>query len=648
MDQLPYSLNFFENKNAVKDSQIRLLVSLLITLPLFSFSLLSPHFSFLQIISSNYNSYILLSLSSAVLFIGGWPFFKGCLKEICSLNFGIMTLWSLTLVILFFGGIANIFGYSDLCFWKSVILIDVLLLSQILFLYSKPSLKSLISRAIKPNYNDYHNETFYRKINLNNHILIKPGEIIPSDGFILQGDTIISESMITEEYNPILKKCGSKVKAGSLNLFGSIIICVDSLPIELPKFKHYINHSLLLNSLNFKLADLTVKLFSSAVIVISLICFIIWKFVINTDLAFSLERMLTVMIIAFPNAIEITVPLLLTISSLSCAANGILIKNIKAFEKARKIQFIFFDKTGILTEGNFGVADITLFHKRINSDELIKYAASVEKHSKHPIAKGIIQFSDETFQADNFADINGKGVCAIVKGKNVKVVTLNYLIEHNIHLSTSHVNHIKEDGKNIVYILINEELYGAITLCDPIRAESYAAIKMLQKMKIKTSMITADDKNVASYLARELHIDEYHTISQSEEKTDRINSVRNQGLLTASISNNIPNLDPSDKADICFEFNNNIDTASKNSDIFMMNNNLLNIIEIVKLSKSTHNKIFQNLSFTIAYNIIAVSIASGLLSRWGIMLNPLSGAILMMLSTLFIIFNSRSLHFCRS
>ena len=316
--------------------------------------------------------------------------------------------------------------------------------------------------------------------------------------------------MLTGESKPVEKKEGSIVIGGSINGEGSLEIEIQKTGEEsfLSQVIELVREAQESKSKTQDLANKAALYLTIIAISGGLITFIVWL-LLGKDLAFALERTVTVMVITCPHALGLAVPLVVAVSSTISAQKGILIRNRVAFEKAKDIQAIIFDKTGTLTKGDFGVTDTISLDKQINEKELLKYAASLETNSEHPIAKGITQESETTFPVKDFNSMPGKGVEGIVNEKMVKVVSQSYLKENKIQYSNEKINSLIEQGKTVVFVLIENKLQGAIALADQIRPESKEAISQLKGMGIKCIMLTGDNRKVAQWVSEELDLDSY-------------------------------------------------------------------------------------------------------------------------------------------
>jgi len=363
----------------------------------------------------------------------------------------------------------------------------------------------------------------------------------------------------------------------------------------------------------------------------------------NKDFTFALERTVTVMVITCPHALGLAVPLVVAVSTSLSARNGLLIRNRAAFERARNIQAIIFDKTGTLTEGKFGVTDVITFLDDVDKEKLLTCVASLEVHSEHPIAKGIVASSRKTFPVEGFRAIPGKGAEGKVNGKEVKVVSPGYLRENNIRVSDKRVEKISSQGKTVVFVIIDGELAGAIALADIIRPESKKAIAMLKEMNIRCMMLTGDNKQVARWVSEELGLDEYFAEVLPQEKVAKVKEVQSRGLVVAMTGDGVNDAPALAQADVGIAIGAGTDVAIETADIILVRSNPLDVVAIIGLARATYKKMVQNLAWATGYNAFAIPLAAGVLYNSGILLSPAMGAVLMSLSTVIVAINARIL-----
>ncbi|MGH2574972.1 MAG: heavy metal translocating P-type ATPase, partial [Ignavibacteria bacterium] len=397
---------------------------------------------------------------------------------------------------------------------------------------------------------------------------------------------------------------------------------------------------------------------------IALVCgtltFFIWTAIANQNIAFALERTVTVMVITCPHALGLAVPLVVAVSTALAAKNGLLIRDRVAFEKARNIQAVVFDKTGTLTEGKFGITDIVLIdhspgkgdlrgaERRSNpklddKEELLKLAASIENYSEHPIAKAIASSAEEKYKVIDFKAIPGKGARGIINGETIKIVSPGFLKENNVAVNNNEVNRLSEQSKTVVYVMNGNNMIGAIALADIVRKESKIAIKELKEMGIKSIMLTGDNSKVARAVANEIGLDEYIAEVLPQEKVSKIKEVQQRGLTVAMTGDGVNDAPALAQADVGIAIGAGTDVAIETADIILIRSNPLDVVSIIKLARSTYTKMVQNLLWATGYNLFAIPLAAGVLYSFGILLSPALGAVLMSISTIIVAINARFL-----
>ena len=334
-------------------------------------------------------------------------------------------------------------------------------------------------------------------------MLVKPGEKVPADGAVVGGESSVNEAMLTRESTPVSKASDGKVIGGSINGEGALTVDVkgtgkDSFLSQVIDLLKQAQES---KSKAQNLADTAAMWLTLIALVSGAGTFLIWLLFMNRDLAFAVERAVTVMVITCPHALGLAVPLVVAVSMALAAGHGLLIRNRGAFEGARKLQAVIFDKTGTLTEGRFGVTDTLLLAPDIDEDTLRKYAASVDASSEHPIAKAIAASSDAKLAVENFKSIPGKGAEGKVDGREVKVVSPGYLSEQSIALADKRIEPLQARGKTVVFILVDGQLKGAMALADIIRPEAKQAITALKALNIRCMMLTGDNQATAKWVS---------------------------------------------------------------------------------------------------------------------------------------------------
>ncbi len=384
--------------------------------------------------------------------------------------------------------------------------------------------------------------------------------------------------------------------------------------------------------------------------------FILW-ILFGQQLVFALERAVTVMVITCPHALGLAIPLVVAVSTSIAAKSGLLIRDRQAFERARNLQAIIFDKTGTLTEGRFGVTDIVSLsgeeykageENKIGEDneKILSLAASLEASSEHPIATGILESAREkgleTRAVKEFSSIPGKGVQGLVEGKKFLVVSPGYLEENGIVLKNEKIEEIKAQGKTVVFLLEEEKVLGAVALADIIRKESREAISKLKSMGIKCLMLTGDNRYVAAWVSQELELDDYFAEVLPHEKAAKVKEVQKQ-YITGMVGDGVNDAPALAQADVGIAIGAGTDVAIETADIVLVKNDPRDVVDIIRLSRETYSKMYQNLLWATGYNVFAIPLAAGILYGYGILLSPAMGAVLMSLSTVIVAINAKTL-----
>ncbi|MCL4549829.1 MAG: cadmium-translocating P-type ATPase [Bacteroidetes bacterium] len=639
----------------IADFKKRFGISLFVSVPVLIFSPMIQHLLRIRdLLQFNGENYLLFVLSSFVFFYGGWPFLKGIYEEIKKLRPGMMTLIALAITVAYVYSSFVAIGFKgEIFFWELATLIDIMLFGHWIEMRSILSASRALEELAKLLPNVAHKifdngdiiDVELSKITVGDKILIKPGEKIPSDGEVVDGKSSVNESMLTGESKPVSKKIGDEIIAGAINGEGSLTVQIKRVGKDtfLSKVIELVKEAQESKSKTQNLADRAALILTLVAITVGLLTFFVWNFLTTNNLAFALERTVTVMVIACPHALGLAVPLVVAVSTGLAARNGFLIRNRTAFENARNINAIVFDKTGTLTEGNFGVTDVLGFDSNFDKEEILKYAAASESNSQHPIAKGIIEAAYDFYKVENFESITGKGVHGIVNNKNVFVVSPGYLTDKNSTYDINTVSELQKQGKTVVIVIIDEKVIAAIGLGDKIRPESNAAIKRLQNMGVKCLMLTGDNKQTAEYVAKKLSLDEFFAEVLPNQKSSKIKEIQQRGLIVAMTGDGVNDAPALAQANVGIAIGAGSDVAVETADIILIKNNPEDVASVIALAKATYKKMIQNLWWATGYNVVAIPLAAGVLFSYGILLSPALGAVFMSLSTVIVSINAKLL-----
>ncbi|MFZ5907066.1 MAG: copper-translocating P-type ATPase [Nitrospirota bacterium] len=637
----------------VKDFKTRFWISFAVSVPVLLLSPMIQKFIGLrEAIHFSGDIYILFALSSFVFFYGGYPFIKGLFDELKKTNPGMMTLIAVAITTAYGYSSTVVFGLSGkIFFWEFVTLIDVMLLGHWIEMKSVMGASRSLEELARLMPSEAHmimedgrtKDVSLEEIGEGDKTLVKPGEKIPADGDIVEGETSVNEAMLTGESKPVSKKPGARVIGGAINGEGSITVEIKktgkdsflSQVIDLVRQAQE-SKSRTQNLANRAALWLTIIALSGGALTL-----IIWLTFMHKDFAFSLERTVSVMVITCPHALGLAVPLVVAVSTALSARHGLLIRNRAAFERARNIQAIIFDKTGTLTKGIFGVTETIELSDSMNQKEILKYAASLEANSEHPIAQGIASSVEEKYKVEEFKSIIGKGASGKINGNEVKVVSPGFLRENNITIDNKRVVELTNQGKTVVFVMMDGKLAGAIALADIIREESKKAIAKLKEMGIKPMMLTGDNIEVAKWVSEEIGLEEYFAEVLPEEKAKKVKEVQSRGLLVAMTGDGVNDAPALAQADVGIAVGAGTDIAVETADIVLVKSNPLDAVAILGLARATYRKMIQNLIWATGYNAFAIPLAAGILYKYSILLSPAMGAALMSLSTVIVAINAK-------
>jgi Cu2+-exporting ATPase len=631
--------------------RIRFFVCLALTIPILLLSeTIQTWFHFT--ITIPYQTYILLTLATIIYVYGGWPFLKGLTGEVRKLQPGMMTLIGTAISVAFFFSAATVFFPigSDF-FWELATLIDVMLLGHWIearsVLGASRALEELVKIMPTLAHLVKNGEIFdvlVSELKMGDVVLIRPGEKIPSDGLVVEGESFVNESLLTGESKPVHKQIKDKVIGGAVNGDGVLRTIIERTGEEtyLSQVIKLVRQAQESKSRTQDLASRAAAVLFYVAVTVGLITFLVWFSLGNAQ--FALTRAVTVLVIACPHALGLAIPLVVAISTSITAKNGILIRDRKAFEEIRDVNAVVFDKTGTLTTGKFGVTDIVSY---ISENDLLSLTAAVEQNSEHIIAKAIVELAHikriTIPKVTDFKAIPGKGAKAKVGTNIVYVGSPNLLKELNIAVNDEKIVGLQQQGKTVVFIVVDEKLAGAFALADKIREESRVAVQELKAKGVKVYMLTGDAEEVARGVSKELGIDNYFAQVLPEMKAEKIQSLKDQGYKVAMVGDGINDAPSLVIADIGIAIGAGTDVAIESADIVLVRNDPRDVSKVAELSKKTYSKMVQNLWWATGYNIFAIPLAAGALTSFGIVVDPAVGAIFMSLSTVLVAINSQTL-----
>ena len=477
-------------------------------------------------------------------------------------------------------------------------------------------------------------------------VVVKPGEKIPVDGVLTEGNSEVDEKMITGESLPVEKNIGDAVIGGTINKVGSFQFKATRVGSEtlLAQIIKIVEEAMGSKAPIQMLADKVSFYFVPSVMAIAVIAFIVW-FLSGQELSFALIVSVTVLIIACPCALGLATPTAVMMGTGLAAERGILIKSGSALETARKIDMVVFDKTGTLTKGEPSVTEVVTLSKEVGQDFVLRLAASIEKNSEHLLAQAIVSHAGdlELFAVKDFRAIPGKGVIASHDGKKILFGTRLLMEENQIDISlvSARISTLEGAGQTTMILTFDGEVVGLIAVADTLKDHSKETIESLHKLGIKTAIITGDNERVANAIARELGIDRVLAQVLPEGKSARVKELQSEGYIVAMVGDGINDAPALAQSDLGIALGSGTDVAIETGEIVLIKDDLRDVITAMDLSRYTLRKIKQNLFWAFAYNVVGIPIAAGILYPFtGWLLNPMIAAGAMAFSSISVVGNA--------
>jgi P-type Cu2+ transporter len=600
------------------------------------------------------DKWLLLILSTIIFLYGGQPFLKGLVSELQYRSPGMMMLVGVAITAAYVYSVAVIFGLSGMdFFWELATLIDIMLLGHWLEMRSQmaasralESLVQLMPSIVHVELDGNVQDMPLKDLQTDSIAIIKPGEKIPADGVVIEGESFVNESMMTGESIPVKKAKEEKVIGGSINGDGSLRIKVTGTGENsyLSKVINMVQSAQGTKSMTQNLANKVAMWLTIISLSVGVITLVAWL-VSEHEFSFALERMVTVMVTSCPHALGVAIPLVVAISTSVSATKGLLIRNRTAFENARKLTTIIFDKTGTLTKGTHEVQRIIPLAGEYTPQQVLQYAAAVQRHSEHHIAHGIINRLKheklDLWPSENFKYLQGMGVIALVNGKEVVAAGPNYFRHNNTEVPRI-PDSIDQSAETINFVMVDGKPAGIITLADAIRDNSKEAIDELKKMGLKSFLLTGDNEKVAAAVAGKLGMDGYLANVLPHEKQDKVKEFQSRGEVVAMTGDGVNDAPALAQADIGIAVGSGTDVAAETADIILVNSDPKDVVLMISSGRATYQKMIQNLAWAVGYNVFAIPLAAGILYP-AFLLSPAMGAVLMSLSTIVVALNAQLL-----
>jgi Cu2+-exporting ATPase len=620
-------------------------------------------------------------LGSLIYWYGGWVFLRGAFDELRARAPGMMTLVALAISTAYFYSLAITFGLVEGMpfYWELATLVTIMLLGHWMEMRAVGSAQSALNELAKllPDTAERIGEHGVEKVPTGelregDLVLVRPGASVPADGVVAEGESQLNESMISGESKPVHKRPGEEVIAGTVNGSGSLRVRINRVGEQtaLAGIMRLVAEAQGSRSRAQALADRAARWLTFAALAIAALTLVAWLLARGLD-NYTLERVVTVLVVACPHALGLAIPLVIAISTTLSARNGILVRDRLALEQARKLDVVVFDKTGTLTRGEQGLVDIAVSHLVTNDERpttnedpaasddgrraedealALALAAAVERDSEHPLAQAIVTAAEQRGltipQARDFQAIPGLGAQASVDGRTLLVGGPRLVERQGARLPEELERQARvwgERGQTAIYLLEGDQALAAFALADVIREESRAAIAGLKQQGLRVAMLTGDSQAVADWVAGELGIDQVFAQVLPQHKSDKIKALQADGSQVAMVGDGVNDAPALAQADVGIAIGAGTDVARASAGIVLVRNDPRDIARIIALSKASYRKMIENLAWAVGYNALALPLAAGVLAPLGFVLPVWVGALLMSLSTIVVAINAQTL-----
>jgi len=661
-----------EEESVYKKMVLKFKIALAFSIPVFIIAMsdVIPFLKLENIASKKVWSWIEFILATPVVFYSGWVFFKRGWSSIrrwspnmwtlISIGVGSAYLFSVFALIfpaIFPAQFKDIQGNVHLYFEASAVIITLVLIGQVLELKAhgktNSAIKALlnlvppVARVIRKG---EEAEIPLEEVQVGDILRVKPGEKIPVDGVISDGNAVIDESMITGEPMPVDKSNGDKVTGGTIN--GKTVFELRAEKIGndtlLARIIEMVNTASRSRAPIQRLADIVAKYFVQIIVLISLITFAIWAiWGPEPAYVYAFVNAVSVLIIACPCALGLATPISIMVGTGHGAQMGILVKDARAIEEMNKVDILIIDKTGTITEGKPSLKGFTSFGK-LSDEDILMLAASIDTYSEHPLAEAIVKGAKEKKvglkKLDDFESVTGKGVQAQYKGKKIGLGNQKLIEDFKATLNDDRKELVKEwqiQGQTVMYLILDNKVEGVIGVTDKIKETSAKAIQVLQKAGVKVIMMTGDNEYTAKAVAGELHLDDFEAGCLPEDKYNKIKELQEQGHIVAMAGDGINDAPALTQANIGIAMGTGTDIAMQSAEITLVKGDLNGIANAKNLSRDVMKNIKQNLFFAFFYNLLGVPVAAGILYPiFGILLSPMIAAAAMSFSSVSVIANA--------
>ena len=633
-------------------------LSLLLTVPAMLWGEMIPRALGFTMPAFPGSRWIPLIFGSAVFFYGGWVFLQGAWRELGDRKPGMMTLISLAISVAFVFSVVVSFGGSGMpLWWELSSLVTIMLLGHWMEMRSISQAEGALKELAKllPNtatriVDGRTEDVPIGELREGDIVLVRPGGSVPADGTVREGRSTVNESMITGESKPITKQVGAGVIAGTVNGDGSLRVELTRTGdrTALAGIMRLVADAQTSRSRAQVLADRAAFWLTIVALLSAGVTAAAWMYV-HAPAEYTVERVVTVLVIACPHALGLAVPLVVALSTTLGARNGLLVRDRRGLEEARLVTAVMFDKTGTLTLGQHRVVAMRTVDG-LSENDALRLAAAVEQDAEHPVAHAIVASAMERKlpipRATDFEAIPGHGVQAAVDGRVIADGGPNLLKKLGLE-PPAEIRQFAEEaasrGQSVIYHIEDQRVRAAFAVADAVRPESAEAIQRLHDAGVEVAMVTGDSRAVAEAVARELKIDTVFAEVLPDKKVEKIRELQQKGRRVAMVGDGVNDAPALVTADVGIAIGAGTDVAVEAGDIVLVRSDPRDIPRIITLSRATYRKMLQNLWWAAGYNVVAIPLAAGALASKGIVLSPAIGAVLMSLSTIIVAVNAQLL-----
>ncbi|GAA4243204.1 copper-translocating P-type ATPase [Winogradskyella litoriviva] len=673
MDLVPMQPDVSAEEKTYKKLLKKFWIATAFTLPIFlmAMSEMLNNNPLYDIMEQKYWNWIQFALSIPVVFYATWMFFERAYRSIKTWNLNMFTLigigagvaWLFSVFGMLFPDVfpaqfKTESGAVHVYFEAATVILTLVLLGQLLEARAHSKTNSAVKELLKlaPNkaikiVDGEEIEVSIDEIELNDILKVKPGDKIPVDGVVTEGETTIDESMITGEPIPVNKSQDDKVSSGTINGNQSFLMKAEKVGSDtlLSQIIHMVNDASRSRAPIQNLADKVSGYFVPVVVLISIITFMVWAIWGPEPVyVYAFVNAIAVLIIACPCALGLATPMSVMVGVGKGAQNGVLIKNAEALEKMDKVNTLIVDKTGTITEGKPTVETVGTFNEALSEEEVLQYIVSLNTNSEHPLAEATVKYGNEhnaeIVKSKNFSAVTGKGVEAKIDEKNVALGNPKMMEYAKADITSKMKDEAKtyqKQGKTVSYLSIDETVVGYVVIGDKIKETSAKAIKVLQDKGIDVIMLTGDNHDTAQAVASELNLADFKASMLPEDKLKEVEKLQEKGKVVAMAGDGINDAPALAKSDVGIAMGTGTSVAIESAMITLVKGDLHGIVKAKNLSHSVMKNIKQNLFFALIYNTLGVPIAAGVLFPFfGILLSPMIAALAMSFSSVSVIVNA--------